>query len=78
MCGGLGDLGYYPSGDYVFWGLVECCVHSMLCSSFLSTWDHMQLAFLWIFFCRSDELRALFERFGEVRDVYLPRDYYTE
>ncbi|GMH35404.1 hypothetical protein BSKO_03272 [Bryopsis sp. KO-2023] len=27
---------------------------------------------------RSDELRALFERFGEVRDVYLPRDYYTD
>ena len=27
---------------------------------------------------RSDELRALFERYGEVRDVYLPRDYYTE
>lgn len=38
----------------------------------------MQLGCFWLFLCRSDELRALFERFGEVRDVYLPRDYYTE
>ncbi|KAI4370596.1 hypothetical protein MLD38_018934 [Melastoma candidum] len=27
--------------------------------------------------CRPDELRMQFERFGIVRDVYLPRDYYT-
>ncbi len=29
-------------------------------------------------FCfRADEVREKFERFGEIRDVYLPRDYYT-
>nr|GMD86072.1 serine/arginine-rich SC35-like splicing factor SCL30 [Ipomoea batatas] len=27
--------------------------------------------------CRPEELRAPFERFGLVRDVYLPKDYYT-
>ncbi|KAK1298618.1 Serine/arginine-rich splicing factor 33 [Acorus calamus] len=27
--------------------------------------------------CRPEELRAPFERFGPVRDVYLPKDYYT-
>ncbi|KAI9100235.1 hypothetical protein K1719_024453 [Acacia pycnantha] len=27
--------------------------------------------------CRSEELRVPFERFGPVRDVYLPKDYYT-
>ncbi|GFY83606.1 SC35-like splicing factor 30 [Actinidia rufa] len=27
--------------------------------------------------CRSEELRGLFERFGVVRDVYLPKDYYS-
>eukprot|EP01025_Chloroclados_australasicus_P051047 TRINITY_DN5935_c0_g1_i1.p3 TRINITY_DN5935_c0_g1~~TRINITY_DN5935_c0_g1_i1.p3 ORF type:complete len:228 (+),score=5.75 TRINITY_DN5935_c0_g1_i1:33-716(+) len=26
---------------------------------------------------RGDEVRAKFERFGDIRDVYLPRDYYT-
>ncbi|XP_057978977.1 serine/arginine-rich SC35-like splicing factor SCL30 [Malania oleifera] len=27
--------------------------------------------------CRPEELRVPFERFGVVRDVYLPKDYYT-
>ncbi|XP_062183415.1 serine/arginine-rich SC35-like splicing factor SCL30 isoform X2 [Phragmites australis] len=27
--------------------------------------------------CRPEDLRAPFERFGPVRDVYLPRDYHT-
>ncbi|EEF29231.1 serine/arginine-rich SC35-like splicing factor SCL30 [Ricinus communis] len=27
--------------------------------------------------CRPEELRAPFERFGVVRDVYIPKDYYT-
>ncbi|XAR72011.1 hypothetical protein NMG60_11018499 [Bertholletia excelsa] len=27
--------------------------------------------------CRPEELRVPFERFGPVRDVYLPKDYYT-
>ncbi|XP_010504402.1 PREDICTED: serine/arginine-rich SC35-like splicing factor SCL30 isoform X2 [Camelina sativa] len=27
--------------------------------------------------CRPEELRAPFERFGPVRDVYIPRDYYS-
>ncbi|XP_050211750.1 serine/arginine-rich SC35-like splicing factor SCL30 [Mercurialis annua] len=27
--------------------------------------------------CRPEELRAPFERFGAVRDVYIPKDYYT-
>nr|GEW99196.1 serine/arginine-rich SC35-like splicing factor SCL30 [Tanacetum cinerariifolium] len=27
--------------------------------------------------CRPEELRVLFERFGVVRDVYLPKNYYT-
>ncbi|RDX96062.1 Serine/arginine-rich SC35-like splicing factor SCL30, partial [Mucuna pruriens] len=27
--------------------------------------------------CRPDELRAPFERFGPVRDVYIPKDYYS-
>ncbi|KAM7262764.1 hypothetical protein ACFE04_000447 [Oxalis oulophora] len=27
--------------------------------------------------CRPDELRIPFERFGAVRDVYIPKDYYT-
>ncbi|CAM0875469.1 unnamed protein product [Alopecurus aequalis] len=28
--------------------------------------------------CRPDDLRVPFERFGPVRDVYLPRDYYSK
>ncbi|KAG2328918.1 hypothetical protein Bca52824_000098 [Brassica carinata] len=27
--------------------------------------------------CRPEELRVAFERFGPVRDVYIPRDYYS-
>lgn len=27
--------------------------------------------------CRPEELRIPFERFGLVRDVYIPKDYYT-
>ncbi|XP_010264442.1 PREDICTED: serine/arginine-rich SC35-like splicing factor SCL30 [Nelumbo nucifera] len=27
--------------------------------------------------CRPEDLRVLFERFGPVRDVYLPKNYYT-
>ncbi|RWR76730.1 serine/arginine-rich SC35-like protein splicing factor SCL30 [Cinnamomum micranthum f. kanehirae] len=27
--------------------------------------------------CRAEELRAPFERFGPVRDVYIPKDYYS-
>uniref|UniRef100_A0A8I6Z956 RRM domain-containing protein n=1 Tax=Hordeum vulgare subsp. vulgare TaxID=112509 RepID=A0A8I6Z956_HORVV len=27
--------------------------------------------------CRPEDLRVPFERFGPVRDVYLPKDYYT-
>ncbi|KAF5841380.1 hypothetical protein DUNSADRAFT_13248 [Dunaliella salina] len=27
--------------------------------------------------CRPDELRAMFTRYGDVRDCYMPRDYYT-
>ncbi|GLJ19206.1 hypothetical protein SUGI_0345110 [Cryptomeria japonica] len=27
--------------------------------------------------CRPDELRIPFERFGPIRDIYLPRDYYS-
>ncbi|KAM7272699.1 hypothetical protein ACFE04_027362 [Oxalis oulophora] len=28
--------------------------------------------------CRPDDLRAPFEHFGAVKDIYLPRDYYTK
>jgi hypothetical protein len=27
--------------------------------------------------CRPDDLRKEFEKFGEVRDVYIPKDFYT-
>jgi len=27
---------------------------------------------------RAGDLRRLFEKYGEVRDVYIPRDYYTQ
>ncbi|KPM11061.1 RNA recognition motif containing protein 2 [Sarcoptes scabiei] len=27
---------------------------------------------------RSDDLRALFSRYGRVKDVYIPRDYYSK
>lgn len=27
---------------------------------------------------RADDVRAKFERYGDVRDVYLPKDYYTQ
>ncbi|XP_052108285.1 serine/arginine-rich SC35-like splicing factor SCL30 isoform X3 [Arachis duranensis] len=27
--------------------------------------------------CRPEELRVPFERFGPVRDVYIPKDYYS-
>ncbi|KAF6137788.1 hypothetical protein GIB67_040496 [Kingdonia uniflora] len=27
--------------------------------------------------CRPEDLRVPFERFGPVRDVYLPKDYYS-
>ena len=26
---------------------------------------------------RPDDIRMKFERYGEIRDVYLPRDFYT-
>lgn len=26
---------------------------------------------------RSDDLRRVFDRYGEIRDVYIPRDFYT-
>lgn len=34
------------------------------------------IIFMLVFF-RPDDLRALFERMGPVRDVYIPLDYYT-
>ncbi|CAN0837424.1 Serine/arginine-rich SC35-like splicing factor SCL30 [Linum grandiflorum] len=27
--------------------------------------------------CRQEELRTLFQRFGALRDVYMPKDYHT-
>ena len=27
---------------------------------------------------RADAIRAAFQEFGEVKDVYLPKDYYTK
>lgn len=27
---------------------------------------------------RPEDVRAKFERYGEIRDIYLPRDYYTQ
>ncbi|OAP05101.1 SCL30A [Arabidopsis thaliana] len=27
--------------------------------------------------CRQEDLRRPFEQFGPVKDIYLPRDYYT-
>ncbi|KAF3523255.1 hypothetical protein F2Q69_00047097 [Brassica cretica] len=27
--------------------------------------------------CRQDDLRRSFEQFGPLKDIYLPRDYYT-
>eukprot|EP00891_Asterochloris_glomerata_P000985 jgi/Astpho2/985/gw1.00016.305.1_t len=27
--------------------------------------------------CRAEEVRETFEKFGELRDIYLPKDYYT-
>jgi hypothetical protein len=27
--------------------------------------------------CRPDEVKQAFERYGEVRDVYMPKDFYT-
>lgn len=27
---------------------------------------------------RPEDVRHMFEKFGEVKDVYLPRDYYTQ
>lgn len=27
--------------------------------------------------CRTEELRVAFERYGPVKDVYLPKNYYT-
>lgn len=35
------------------------------------------LLFSLIGMCRPEELRSPFERFGPVRDVYIPRDYYS-
>lgn len=30
----------------------------------------------WI--CRPEDIRKEFERYGEVRDVYIPKDFYTK
>lgn len=27
---------------------------------------------------KEEDLRSLFEQFGEIKDVYLPRDYFTK
>lgn len=32
---------------------------------------------LFVYVCRAEEVREKFERFGEIRDVYLPRDFHT-
>lgn len=39
-------------------------------------WIVLYTLLRWVW-CRADEVREKFERFGEIRDVYLPRDYYT-
>jgi hypothetical protein len=39
--------------------------------------DQQHLWFTDTQLCRPEELRVPFERFGPVRDVYLPRDYHT-
>jgi FUS-interacting serine-arginine-rich protein 1 len=39
--------------------------------------DQQHLWFTNTQLCRPEELRVPFERFGPVRDVYLPRDYHT-
>lgn len=28
--------------------------------------------------CRADDVRAIAEKYGEVRDVYIPRDFFTK
>ena len=35
------------------------------------------VSFMFPLICRPEELRIPFERYGVVRDVYLPKDYYT-
>lgn len=35
------------------------------------------VTFMFSLICRPEELRVPFERYGAVRDVYLPKDYYT-
>ncbi|XP_041368171.1 serine/arginine-rich splicing factor 10-like isoform X2 [Gigantopelta aegis] len=31
----------------------------------------------WCLYCRPEELRSLFGKYGPVTDVYIPQDYYT-
>ena len=28
--------------------------------------------------CRPDEVKEIFTKFGDIKDVYIPRDYYTK
>lgn len=44
---------------------------------FFSCLFWLNLDFMLLFDCRPEELRVPFERFGLVRDVYIPKDYYT-
>lgn len=32
---------------------------------------------MYLLFPRAEDIRKEFERFGDVRDVYIPRDFYT-
>lgn len=38
---------------------------------------HVSLVIVWFSVCRPEYLKRQFGQFGPVKDVYLPRDYYT-
>lgn len=57
---------------------VEVGAHSLLMSFFLLyLHEYVFLINLILYFCRVEDLRGPFGRFGPIKDIYLPKDYYT-
>jgi len=69
----------------VFWGEAESCIlwiilffEEIMVTHFVSILSKFAPnARLFYSFCRAEDLHGPFGQFGPVKDVYLPRDYYT-
>lgn len=49
----------------------------MQCLIILPDYLHVCVCFMHMRTCSVDDLRYYAERYGALRDIYIPRDYYT-